>query len=99
MSDCAVAIGLRPRHPIDIALALRDGRFGDIEDQLLVDAFMTLCMRLRQRLVDDPSYDVATYRRIVGDVRKKVRAVVKEVDCKKYVSWKGMTDKNLFLLK
>lgn len=98
MSDCAVATGLGERHEIDIALALRDGRLGDIEDQLLIDAFSVLCMRMRQIIVED-DYNVELYRTTVSEARKKVRAAVKESDCRKYVSWKGMTSKKRFLLK
>ena len=99
MSDCAIATGLAQRHPLDISLALKDERLRDIEDQLLIDAFMTLCMRLRQLVVEDPRFDVETCRKIVSKARKHVRAVVKEPACKQYVSWKGMLDKKLFLLK
>ena len=95
-----MATGLAQRHPIDIALALKDKRLGDIEDQLMIDAFMTLCMRLRQIVVEYPDYcDIELYRKIVGEARKKVRGAVKDPDCKKYVSWKGMLDKDRFLLK
>ncbi len=99
MSDCALAAGMSERPPLDVKLAVLEDRLGDVEDQLLVDAFLVLCTYLRQLVVEDQAYGPVPYRAVVERARRAVRAEVKDKECKRFVSKKGQADRKRFLMK
>lgn len=99
ISDCAVAAGLESRLTINPSVALRDHRRKSVEDHLLVDVFLMLLFYLRQRVVEDPYFDLKTYRALIERARRAVRGGVDDIECKKYLSKKGARSRNVFLLK